>query len=199
MEEQVEPALAQSPDMISIIAGGNDILRPHFDNEATLALLMETAERIRDAGVQVLMMSGPDPTGNLPLKHLIKDRAEAFNYGLLERARDMSGVVTVDNFSDRAFEDTTYWSEDGLHLSPSGHIRVAANILDELNVDYPATWGDPRSPEPDVKEYRSVHYFNTFVAPWIGRRLTGRSSGDGRVPKRPVLHPVEVVSSGDQG
>jgi hypothetical protein len=25
-----------------------------------------------------------------------------------------------------------------------------------------------------------------FVAPWIGRRLRGRSSGDGRAAKRPV-------------
>jgi hypothetical protein len=25
-----------------------------------------------------------------------------------------------------------------------------------------------------------------FVAPWIARRVRGRSSGDGRTPKRPV-------------
>jgi hypothetical protein len=28
------------------------------------------------------------------------------------------------------------------------------------------------------------------VLPWIGRRLTGRSSGDGRTAKRPTLEPV---------
>ena len=27
------------------------------------------------------------------------------------------------------------------------------------------------------------------LLPWIGRRLTGRSSGDGRLPKRPELLP----------
>jgi hypothetical protein len=31
------------------------------------------------------------------------------------------------------------------------------------------------------------------VLPWIGRRLTGRSSGDGREPKRPTLLPVELA------
>ena len=31
-----------------------------------------------------------------------------------------------------------------------------------------------------------VAWVRGFVAPWIGRRLRGRSSGDGRTPKRPV-------------
>ncbi|MEU1026437.1 SGNH/GDSL hydrolase family protein, partial [Streptomyces sp. NPDC005904] len=29
------------------------------------------------------------------------------------------------------------------------------------------------------------------LVPWIGRRLTGRSSGDGRPPKRPELLPYD--------
>ncbi|MGO4758901.1 SGNH/GDSL hydrolase family protein, partial [Streptomyces sp. 2MCAF27] len=29
------------------------------------------------------------------------------------------------------------------------------------------------------------------LGPWIGRRLTGRSSGDGRPPKRAELLPYE--------
>ncbi len=28
-----------------------------------------------------------------------------------------------------------------------------------------------------------AHYWNAYVLPWMGRRLTGRSSGDGRSPK----------------
>ncbi|MDP9134623.1 MAG: SGNH/GDSL hydrolase family protein, partial [Actinomycetota bacterium] len=33
-----------------------------------------------------------------------------------------------------------------------------------------------------------------YMAPWILRRLRGRSSGDGLAAKRPELAPVEDVS-----
>ena len=32
-----------------------------------------------------------------------------------------------------------------------------------------------------------------FLLPWIGRRLTGRSSGDHIAPRRPVLAPIAVT------
>jgi hypothetical protein len=31
-----------------------------------------------------------------------------------------------------------------------------------------------------------------YLLPWIGRRITGRSSGDGRPAKRPEPAPVAV-------
>ena len=34
-------------------------------------------------------------------------------------------------------------------------------------------------------------WVRTHVAPWVQRRVTGRSSGDGRTPKRPTLAPVQ--------
>lgn len=35
-----------------------------------------------------------------------------------------------------------------------------------------------------------VHWARTYLLPWIGRRATGRSSGDGRGPKRPTALPL---------
>ncbi|MEY7977661.1 hypothetical protein AB8O53_15245, partial [Streptomyces pilosus] len=34
-----------------------------------------------------------------------------------------------------------------------------------------------------------------FLGPWLVRRLTGRSSGDGRTAKRPALLPVRTDDS----
>ena len=49
--------------------------------------------------------------------------------------------------------------------------------------------------ERDDRDYEPVEqrvkHWREFVLPWIGRRLTGRSSGDGRAAKRPTLSPVE--------
>jgi len=36
-----------------------------------------------------------------------------------------------------------------------------------------------------------ARFARQHLLPWIGRRLTGRSSGDGLLPKRPELHPYE--------
>jgi len=45
-------------------------------------------------------------------------------------------------------------------------------------------------------QQRSSEYWREYVMPWIGRRLTGRSSGDNRAPKIATLEPVEVPPAG---
>lgn len=193
IEEQLDVAIGQSPDLISINGGGNDILRPGFQVDQAADILIDAVRRISDSGIHVLLLAGPDPSANLPMGKTFNRRADEFTEQMKARAEGTERVILVDNFNDSGFEDTTYWSEDGLHLSPAGHLRVAANCLDALGVAYPEAWGDPRSPEPDPKSYRSLGYLGQYVGPWIGRRLTGRSSGDGRSAKRPLLTPLNTA------
>ncbi len=42
---------------------------------------------------------------------------------------------------------------------------------------------------------RTAEYYRRFVLPWIGRRLTGRSSGDGRRAKIAELTVVDPASA----
>jgi hypothetical protein len=44
----------------------------------------------------------------------------------------------------------------------------------------------------DPARPRTAEYWRAYVLPWIGRRLTGRSSGDGREPKLPDLTVVDA-------
>jgi hypothetical protein len=46
-----------------------------------------------------------------------------------------------------------------------------------------------------VRRAGDLRFAREHLVPWIGRRLTGRSSGDGRPPKRPELLPYEVPAS----
>ena len=60
-----------------------------------------------------------------------------------------------------------------------------------LGVQVPDTdWLTPLPPLPRRPLRTAVGeelaWVRGFVAPWIGRRLRGRSSGDGRVAERPV-------------
>ncbi len=190
LEEQLPEAIAQRPALVSINGGGNDMLRPGFDVEENLHLLFEGVEKATESGAHVLLLAGPDPSDNLPLGPVFHSRGEAFTEASVELANGFESVTFVDNFSDTGFRDTTYWSQDGLHLSPAGHLRVAANCADALGIPYPSFWPDPRNPEANPKQYGSPAYFKEYILPWVGRRLTGRSSGDGRVAKRPFLAPL---------
>lgn len=190
LTEQLPVALQQEPSLISINGGGNDMLRPGFEVSKNLDLLFEGVQQATDAGVHVLLLAGPDASQNLPLGHVFHERGSEFTDATAQMAAGLPMVTFVDNFHDGGFSDTSYWSQDGLHLSSAGHLRVAANCAAALGAPLPDFWPDPFAPEPDPKRYDSASYMRTYVAPWIGRRLTGRSSGDGRSAKRPVLRPL---------
>lgn len=82
----------------------------------------------------------------------------------------------------------SYWSRDKLHLNPVGHARVAGNVLAALGVPI----ADASRPGiPAEAHERTAAYWRRYVLPWIGRRLTGRSSGDNREPKIATLQPVK--------
>lgn len=97
----------------------------------------------------------------------------------------------VDNWSDTLLAQPQYWAADRLHMGPVGHQRVASRILRALEYEVPADWtiAAPPIPQPTTRE--QVRYAGEFVAPWIRRRLTGRSSGDGRGFKIPGYVRVE--------
>src|SRR5690606_17465019 len=76
MEEQLEPAIALRPDLLSMNGGGNDIMRPRVGVEAIAERLCAAAERATAAGIHVLLLSGGNPTRHLPLGSRIHERGE---------------------------------------------------------------------------------------------------------------------------
>jgi hypothetical protein len=100
----------------------------------------------------------------------------------------------VDFWEHKVFDDPRFWSEDRLHLNPVGHQRVAMAVLEALGSPDRRPWWEPLPPvrplSPVAKVGRDVAWAGKHLAPWIGRRVTGRSSGDGVTAKRPDLLPV---------
>ena len=64
--EQVPVALAAEPDLVSLVAGGNDLLRPGADRDRLVADLEDAVVRFRAAGADVLLATGVDPSTNSP-------------------------------------------------------------------------------------------------------------------------------------
>lgn len=196
IEEQLEAAIALRPEVISFNGGGNDLLRPRMPEVAVAGRFRQAVHRIRGEGIHVIMLSGANPTEHLPLGRVFDARGARLTAALLDLA-ELDGVTFVDNFSDRGLRDIRYWSADKLHLNSLGHARVASNVLTALDVAVPPEWGvaEVAAAPPGPRSRNTAAYYREFVLPWIGRRLTGRSSGDGRAAKRPTLEPLTSDAS----
>lgn len=191
VDEQLESAIALGPEVISFNGGGNDMLRPRMPELRVADRFRQAVHRIRGAGIHVLMLSGANPTEHLPLGKVFDARGARLTAALQDLA-ELDGVTFVDNFSDVGLRDIRYWSADKLHLNSLGHARVASNVLTALGVPVPEEWGvaEVAAAPPGPRSRNTAAYYREFVLPWIGRRLTGRSSGDGRTAKRPTLEPL---------
>src|SRR5688572_26677286 len=63
LDEQIEPALELKPDLVTISAGGNDIIRPGTDPDDVAARFETGIARLRRDGATVVMFNGPDIGG----------------------------------------------------------------------------------------------------------------------------------------
>lgn len=196
VDEQLSPAIALRPQLVSINGGGNDIMRPKVSVKAVAEQLLDAVQMCVGAGIHVVLLSGGNPCAHLPFGSFIRRRGDELA-AAVRNNKPRHGVTMVDNWSDHLLEDERYWSVDKLHLNTFGHARVASNVLKALDVAVPAQWRIEEfaaEPASSSSSRRTAAYYREYVVPWIGRRLTGRSSGDGREPKRPTLQPVEVVT-----
>ena len=94
LDEQLEPALALAPDLVTIHAGANDVLRPRVDLDDLAAAYDEAIGRLTDSGAHVVMFTIFDPGGS-GLYAALRGRMAIFN----EFAREISdrhGTSLVD-------------------------------------------------------------------------------------------------------
>ncbi|MEU7984913.1 SGNH/GDSL hydrolase family protein [Streptosporangium canum] len=192
--EQLAPALRLRPDLATVIAGMNDLIRPAFDADAVAASLEEMFAALTASGAHVLTVTFPDIAKIAPLARPLLPRVLALN----ERVREAAarhGVTVIDTFPLAFATDARMWSVDRLHASPLGHARIAAAFAHALGLPgSDDTWSAPLAPLAPRGRLRNAgtefRWVAGFAGPWIYRRMQGRSSGDGRSAKRPDLAPV---------
>ena len=191
VDEQVPVALRMAPDLVSFAAGGNDVLRPSFDPARLIARFDHVIGTLRASGADVLVFRFADVTRRLPGRRLLGPRTARLNVAVGQVA-ERYGARLVDLYADDAFAQPVLWSVDRLHLAPAGHRRVAAHVLTALGVEVDPVWWV--TPPPEARSWAAARradaaWLRRHLAPWIHRRLTGRSSGDLRTAKRPTLTP----------
>ncbi|MBU2669567.1 SGNH/GDSL hydrolase family protein [Actinoplanes bogorensis] len=180
--EQLDAALALSPPptLLSFNGGGNDMMRS--GDMQRLAVMTEKAvQRVVEAGVRMVMLSGADPGDRLPFGKVIRRRGEAFTRAV-ESLPKQYDITFVDCFRDVELRRAGYWSPDRLHLNASGHRRVAGLVLTALGYEQAAHLIDP-GPAESRGVLAEARYYREHVLPWLTRRARGQSSGDNRTGK----------------
>jgi lysophospholipase L1-like esterase len=195
--EQMPAALALRPNLVTVVAGMNDILHPAFHAATVAADVEEMFRTFTDAGVTVLSLTLPDPTPNLPLARIMGPRLAAFN-DELRGAAHRTGVILVELGTWEHGSDPRLWSDDRLHGNARGHALVAHALAHGLDLPgFDGSWRDPLPPaDPpggglalaNVKA--ELAWAQGHALPWLWRTVRGRSAGDGLEAKRPVPEPV---------
>jgi lysophospholipase L1-like esterase len=201
VEDQLPAALAMRPDILTFHAGGNDVLRPGTDLPDLFDRYDAAVAQLASSGAKLLVFTSLSRAGGTGrVADRLAARFELFN----DNARSVAlghgaQIVDVDKIS--ALADRRFWHEDRLHLNNQGHARIAAIVLNLLDVTDEAILGGPvgwwAEPLPvAAKRPRVDHvaedfrWFRAHLVPWAIRRIRGVSSGDGVLAKDPELRPI---------
>ena len=137
------------PDLVSIVGGGNDILRPKVDLDDLAADLEAAVARIRATGADVLMATPVDPYR--------RRRCARCAAGSRSTSR-ASGASPSDRAASsstsgpcRFMRDWQVWSDDRIHLRPEGHRRIALAAAWSLGLETDEQdWRTPLDPPPTL-------------------------------------------------
>lgn len=194
MAEQLPQAIRLGANLVSITAGGNDMVRLHVNVPHLVATLERAVVELRRRHIDVLLVTSSDPAGS-PLIELTRSRVSAFNASMWSIAL-RHGCGVVDQWGLKPLQTWNAWADDRFHLTARGHEIVANAALvglgfapdDPHYADVPDEWRRALA-EPPPSHWR---WIKEHAAPWVARHARGRSSGTGRVAKRPVPTPTNT-------
>jgi lysophospholipase L1-like esterase len=199
LTEQIPRALAMRPDLITVCVGMNDVIQPGRSFGRALIDLDYMHAALAESGATVVTTTFPNVARFLPLGRLVSGRLARIN-DAIRSAADQYGFRLVDLYDAPSMRDLDTWDVDRVHASTKGHILFAAAAAEALNLpgsnhDWAEAGGGPTRPPFGTRTYGKVRWMQEKFTPWVWRRLRGKSSADGRVPKRPNLAPVSTSSA----
>lgn len=193
---QLTHAIELRPDLVTVVAGMNDLIRARFDPDAVGQEIEAMFVALRATGAHVVTLLLPDLSRLIPMARPLRGRINGFNERIAAAAA-RHGVTVVDGAAHPFMYDAQTWSPDRLHASSIGHRRIAGAVADALGLAHdgdepPVTIGPVGHISLLDRLGIEVRWVVSFFGPWLRRRITGRSSGDGRVAKHAGLVPVRV-------
>jgi len=150
-QQQLEPALRLKPDLVSVVAGANDIMAGRFNLTGWEDEFRTLYEALTQAGAAVISANIPEfailRTLKEPLQRRLKANIARGN-AVIERLAAEYGVILVDAWSISTRSDREDWSADGVHLNARGYFKFAQETLKTLGQRTGLKIGDIGAPLP---------------------------------------------------
>lgn len=194
VDDQVPAAERLRPDLVAFCGGGNDIIRFSCDTGDLARRFDAALGRITATGATVIVFTGFDLGRMHPLIRRLRGRVACYNESVRASA-ERHGSIVVDLWGMPVLADPRAWGSDRLHLTPEAHHRVSLRVLEALGEPVSEDW---RTPFPEVepapwrmRKQEDLLWMRDFVMPYVRRRIQGHQTGEGFVPKRPDLLPLD--------
>ena len=192
-DEQLAPALAMRPDLLTVFAGTNDLLAPRFDARAVAAGLEFMFAAGIAQGARVLTFTLPDIAPIMPLAHGLSPRVRALA-DEVRAAAVRTGAMLVDFALYPVTVDPRLWAADRIHANAAGHARIAAALAHALALPgSDATWREPLAPMRAFSRAERAAAEWTWMCehlgPWLAAGIHGGRASDGHSARRPALQP----------
>lgn len=130
VDDQLDRALGWQPDLVAVIAGGNDILKADPDLAAAEQAIETIFRRSRAAGADIVGFTLMDPSP------IFDDSALGRRIGALNSMIRHAGLRTGATIVDAAIrpysDDRSIYSADLKHPNMRGHAVVASAVIEEL-------------------------------------------------------------------
>jgi lysophospholipase L1-like esterase len=191
MDRQLAQALRLKPDLISLSAGGNDMVFHNSNPDKLAARLDAGVELLKTTGATVVLFTGPD-WWHTPVLSRNRARVAIFNENIHAIAARHDCVV-ADLWALRELRDPQMWDPDRLHFSPLGHHTIAIMVLNTLNVPHTLQpLAPPALPERSWREAGAddLVWARNYFLPWVLRRIRPEPGEAGLQAKRPQAAPV---------
>ncbi len=192
LADQVEPALALEPTVITLWAGGNDLLLPRVSVDAVAATLEECLHRLRPGGARVLLFTTFELEPSFVLRPA-RARATALNDRLRVVAHRQE--VELVDVADLGRHGRTFFCADRVHPNPLGHGMIAQRVAGVLRLPGSEWSGSGEHALAGDRWSGEVGWWLGSVVPHVWRWATAAGSREHVDPKwsRPVQPALRLA------
>lgn len=205
--EQVDRALAMKPDLVTIMAGANDLWRPGARLDVVETHVRSAVERFQQSGTRVVIANTINPVHHWAFRPGVA-RSKRLSELLNQLAREYQ-VDLLDVHGSVSLRRQRFWADDMVHFGERGHIHVANRAAKLLGIPYRLTVPSFDQPPRDYQTPGELcRWLWNHVVPFTSRVLRRVTAGDGvsakhedyvvvpsnRWPSRRVRVPIEQPS-----
>ena len=175
LAEQVPQVHQDEADFVTLLVGGNDVLRKDFDPQRVGQTVHDICAEFSHRAIVIVVLLH-DPNRVLPAfagdaGRVLARRAAAVNDHVRRLVANQESVVVVDVSTEPGAHDLDNWHIDRMHPSPIGHrwlARVVAAALSQRGLVIVTGDEDPVPPTP--RRWVQLVWFIAAGVPWAVKR-----------------------------